>query len=63
MENINEVLEFYNAGAEKGRLEKGLGKVELYRTKEILKNILPILIIQFTTLVEALEFILRGFQS
>lgn len=38
MENINKVLEFYNAGAEKGRLERGLGKVELYRTKEILKK-------------------------
>ncbi len=38
MENIDEVLEFYNAGAEKGRLERGLGKVELYRTKEILKK-------------------------
>lgn len=38
MENINEVLEFYNAGAEIGRLEKGLGKVELYRTKEILQK-------------------------
>ena len=36
MENIDEVLEFYNAGSEKGRLERGLGKVELYRTKEIL---------------------------
>lgn len=38
MENIDEVLEFYNSGAEKGRLERGLGKVELYRTKEILKK-------------------------
>lgn len=38
MENIDEVLDFYNAGAEKGRLERGLGKVELYRTKEILKR-------------------------
>lgn len=38
MENIDEVFEFYNAGAEKGRLERGLGKVELYRTKEILKK-------------------------
>jgi ubiquinone/menaquinone biosynthesis C-methylase UbiE len=38
MENINEVFEFYNAGAEKGRLERGLGKIELYRTKEILKK-------------------------
>lgn len=34
----NEVLEFYNKGAEKGRLERGLGKVELYRTKEIIKQ-------------------------
>ena len=34
MEKIDEVFEFYNAGAEKGRLERGLGKVELYRTKE-----------------------------
>ena len=38
MEKIDEVFEFYNAGAEKGRLERGLGKVELYRTKEILKK-------------------------
>lgn len=36
MEKIDEVLEFYNAGAEKGRLERGLGKIEFYRTKEIL---------------------------
>jgi ubiquinone/menaquinone biosynthesis C-methylase UbiE len=38
MEKIDEVLEFYNDGAERGRLERGLGKVELYRTKEILKK-------------------------
>lgn len=38
MERIDEIFEFYNAGAEKGRLEKGLGKIELYRTKEILKK-------------------------
>lgn len=38
MENISEVFEFYNAGAEIGRLERGLGKVELYRTKEILRK-------------------------
>ncbi len=38
MENIDEVFEFYNAGAEKDRLERGLGKVEFYRTKEILKK-------------------------
>jgi Methylase involved in ubiquinone/menaquinone biosynthesis len=36
MENINEVFQFYNAGAEKGRLERGLGKIEFYRTKELL---------------------------
>jgi len=38
MEKVDEVFEFYNAGAEKGRLERGLGIVELYRTKEILKK-------------------------
>lgn len=38
MEIIDEVFEFYNNGAEKGRLERGLGKVEFYRTKEILKK-------------------------
>lgn len=38
MENINEVFEFYNAGTEKGRLEKGLGKIEFYRTKEVLNK-------------------------
>lgn len=38
MNDINAVYEFYNSGAEIGRLEKGLGKVEFYRTKEILKK-------------------------
>lgn len=38
MENIDEVIEFYNAGAEFGRLERGLGKVEFYRSKEILER-------------------------
>lgn len=38
MEDLNEVYNFYNAGAEIGRLDKGLGKIELYRTKEILLN-------------------------
>ncbi|NNU78137.1 hypothetical protein [Clostridium estertheticum] len=38
MENIDDVFEFYNAGAEKSRLERGLGIVELYRTKEILNK-------------------------
>lgn len=38
MENIDEVYEFYNAGAEIGRLERGLGKIELFRTKEILSS-------------------------
>lgn len=38
MDNIKEVYEFYNSGAEIGRLENGLGKIEFYRTKEILKK-------------------------
>ncbi|MCH5297021.1 MAG: class I SAM-dependent methyltransferase [Ruminococcus sp.] len=38
MENIKEVYEFYNNGAEIDRLEKGLGKIEFYRTKEILSQ-------------------------
>lgn len=38
MENIDEVYEFYNSGAEVGRLERGLGKIEFFRTKEILKG-------------------------
>lgn len=33
---MDEIYEFYNNGAEIGRLERGLGKVEFYRTKEIL---------------------------
>ena len=33
---MNEIYEFYNNGAEIGRLERGLGKVEFHRTKEIL---------------------------
>lgn len=33
---IDEVYDFYNAGAEIGRLERGLGKIEYYRTKEII---------------------------
>lgn len=35
---MSEVYDFYNAGAEIGRLEHGLGKVEFYRTKEILSE-------------------------
>lgn len=38
MENIDNILEFYENGVEKGRLERGLGKIELYRTKEILEK-------------------------
>lgn len=33
---MSEIYDFYNAGAEIGRLEHGLGKVEFYRTREIL---------------------------
>ena len=35
---MNEIDAFYNSGVEIGRLERGLGKVEFYRTKEILRN-------------------------
>lgn len=38
MESIKEVYEFYNNGAEIDRLENGLGKIEFYRTKEILSQ-------------------------
>ena len=38
MENINEVYEFYNNGAEIDRLESGLGVVEFYRSKEIISR-------------------------
>ena len=34
--NLNEIYDFYNNGAEIGRLERGLGIVEFHRTKEIL---------------------------
>lgn len=40
MERIDEVYEFYNNGAEIGRLERGLGIVEFYRTKEIIERYL-----------------------
>lgn len=36
MERIDEVYEFYNGGAEIGRLERGLGVVEFDRSKEII---------------------------
>ena len=37
----NEILEFYNSGAEIGRLERGIGKIEYERTKEIILRYLP----------------------
>lgn len=37
-ENIEKVFEFYNTVSEKGRLERGLGVIELYRTKQILSK-------------------------
>jgi ubiquinone/menaquinone biosynthesis C-methylase UbiE len=36
-----EVLEYYNGGAEIGRLERGIGKIEYERTKEIISRYLP----------------------
>lgn len=42
MRESDEIYDFYNAGAEIGRLERGLGKVEFYRTKEILAHYLPL---------------------
>ncbi|MBQ9673017.1 MAG: class I SAM-dependent methyltransferase [Ruminococcus sp.] len=38
MENIDEVYDFYNNGAEIDRLERGLGIVEFYRSKEIISQ-------------------------
>lgn len=38
MENITEVFEFYNNGAEINRLERGLGIIEFYRSKEIISQ-------------------------
>ncbi|WP_322176363.1 class I SAM-dependent methyltransferase [Acutalibacter caecimuris] len=40
MENIHEVLAFYENGAETGRLERGLGIIEAARTKAILARYL-----------------------
>ncbi len=40
MENISQVYEFYNNGAEIDRLEHGLGAVEFYRSKEIISRYL-----------------------
>ena len=40
MENIDNVYDFYNNGAEVGRLERGLGVIEFYRTKEIISKYL-----------------------
>ena len=37
-EENKEIYEFYNNGAEIGRLERGLGIVEFLRTKEILSR-------------------------
>lgn len=42
MNKVNrEVYDFYENGAEVGRLERGLGKVEAARTKELLTRLLP----------------------
>jgi len=40
--NVNdEALEYYNKGAEVGRLERGIGRIEYERTKEIILRYLP----------------------
>jgi ubiquinone/menaquinone biosynthesis C-methylase UbiE len=36
-----EIVDFYNAGAEIGRLERGIGKIEFERTKELILRVLP----------------------
>lgn len=42
MINVNEeALEYYNKGAEIGRLERGIGRIEYERTKEIILRYLP----------------------
>lgn len=42
MINVNEeALEYYNKGAEVGRLERGIGRIEYERTKEIILRYLP----------------------
>ena len=38
MENLNEVYDFYNNGAEIDRLDRGLGIVEYFRSKEIISR-------------------------
>ncbi len=38
METNKKVFDFYNGGAEIGRLESGLGMVEFYRSKEIISQ-------------------------
>lgn len=40
MENIEKVKEFYEKGAEIGRLERGLGIIEAARTKELLTRMI-----------------------
>ena len=40
-EDMDEIYDFYREGAEIGRLEKGLGKIEFVRTKELIKRYLP----------------------
>jgi len=40
-DNCNEILEFYDSGAEISILERGIGKIEYERTKEIIARYLP----------------------
>ncbi|WP_246061728.1 class I SAM-dependent methyltransferase [Paenibacillus oralis] len=40
-EDLDEVLNFYNQGAEIGRLQRGIGKLEWERTQELISRYLP----------------------
>ncbi|MBE6023274.1 MAG: methyltransferase domain-containing protein [Cellulosilyticum sp.] len=40
-ESMDEVYEFYSGGAELGRLERGLGRIEFERSKELIMRHLP----------------------
>lgn len=41
LREYNEIIEYYNSGKEIDRLQKGIGKIEFVRTKEIISRYLP----------------------